>query len=128
MRLAAACRFVRPGLRARESVIFPDTRTVQSASQLAERVSARVRPRTRCARLRSENARPRVPDGVTVGGVVAGGVTAGGVTAGGEVATVQVRLAGVASAFPAPSDALTSKLCEPSPTPLYERGEEHAAQ
>jgi hypothetical protein len=39
--------------------------------------------------------------------VVSGAVTSGG------MATVHVRLAGVASVFPAPSVARTSKVCDP---------------
>jgi hypothetical protein len=43
--------------------------------------------------------------------VVSGGVVSCG---GGAVLTVQVRVAGVASTLPAPSLALTEKVCEPS--------------
>ena len=46
--------------------------------------------------------------------VVFGGVVSGG----GAVLTVQVRVAGVASTLPAPSVALTEKVCEPSESPV----------
>ena len=42
---------------------------------------------------------------------------------GAVVSTVQVRLAGLASVFPAVSVAFTSKVCEPSDSPLYSFGE-----
>jgi hypothetical protein len=46
--------------------------------------------------------------------VVFGGVVSGS----GAVLTVQVRVAGVASTLPAPSVALTEKVCEPSERPV----------
>ena len=50
-----------------------------------------------------------LPDGPELM-VVFGGVVSGG----GAVLTVQDRVAGVASTLPAPSLALTEKVCEPS--------------
>ena len=47
---------------------------------------------------------------------------------GAVVSTDQVNDAGLASAFPALSTARTSKLWEPSPSPLSSRGEEHGAK
>src|SRR5215211_7776454 len=41
----------------------------------------------------------------------------------GATSTVQVRLAGVGSTFPADSTALTSNVCVPSDSPLYSLGE-----
>jgi hypothetical protein len=39
------------------------------------------------------------------------------IVSGGVTSTIQVRAAGVASVFPAPSIARTSKVCEPSASP-----------
>jgi hypothetical protein len=44
---------------------------------------------------------------------------------GADAATVQVRVAGVASTFPAESFARTANVCDPSPSPEYAFGEVH---
>lgn len=62
----------------------------------------------------------KVPDGLFEG---SGGVGGSIDTDGAVESITHAYVAGVVSSFPAESDALTRKLCEPSPRPVNVAGE-----